>query len=197
MNKKSFNMLKNAAELIIMAAGEDIEDPNFVGTPERFAKSFSEFFWSEDDMQDQLEKVIKVEFPTSDGERYEGMIFKRGIRLWSFCPHHILPVELSLTIGYIPGEKGTVAGASKLTRIADILSRRMVLQETLAVDIADFIEKRLKAEGVAVVVDGKHDCMRMRGVKQPDSDYVTPIMRGSFKTNPVTRDEFYHLIMRK
>ncbi len=187
---------KSAARKIIQAAGEDIKDPNFVGTPDRFARAMSDFFWSKKKIKKRLKKVIAVEFPTSDGKRYDGMIFKKNIRLYTFCPHHILPVTLDLHVGYIPGKKGLVAGASKLTRIADILSRRMVLQETLALDIANFIEKKMKAEGVAVVLSGVHDCMRIRGIKQQNSTYDTPIMRGSFKKSKATRDEFFHLIMK-
>lgn len=193
----NYEDLKSAALCIIYSAGEDPSDPNFIGTPDRFARSMSEFFWSKKKIKKHLKKVVAVEFPTSDGKRYDGMIFKKNIRLYTFCPHHILPVTLDCHIGYIPGKKGLVAGASKLTRIADILSKRMVLQETLALDIANFIENKMKAEGVAVVISGIHDCMRMRGIKQQNATYDTPIMRGAFKTNKATRDEFFHLIMKE
>jgi len=192
----SYDFYYAAAEIIIEGAGEYQDDPNFVDTPDRFARAMSEFFWSKKKIKKQLKKVVAVEFPTSDGKKYDGMIFKKNIRLYTFCPHHILPVALDIHIGYIPGKKGLVAGASKLTRIADILSRRMVLQETLALDIANFIEEKMKAEGVAVVLSGVHDCMRIRGIKQQNATYDTPIMRGSFKKNKATRDEFFHLIMK-
>lgn len=187
--------LKLAAYLIITASGNDIQDPNFVGTPDRFKRSMSTLMLTDEEIQDELDNM-QVEFPTT----YGGMIFKKNIRVYSFCPHHILPVTYDMHIGYIPkqkknGKKCGVLGASKLVRIADVLSRRMVLQEQLIMDIADHIQKKVNPAGIAIVMTGVHDCMRIRGVKQQNSTYDMSEMRGSFKQNKATRDEFFHMIM--
>jgi GTP cyclohydrolase IA len=182
--------LKKAARIIIETLGYSLDDPNFKSTPDRFARSMSELILSENKIKHELEK-LKVEFPT----RYNGMIFAKNIRVYSWCPHHILPVEYDCHIGYIPSkENGKALGASKLARVADILSRRMVLQEDLIMDIADFLEEKVNPDGIAIVMDGIHSCMKIRGIKQQNSSYNMSEMRGSFKENDNTRNEFFHLI---
>lgn len=183
--------IEAAARILIETLGYSLDDPNFKGTPERFARSMSELILSEKRIEQELEK-LKVEFPS----RYTGMIFARNIRVYSFCPHHILPVSYDMHIGYIPTvtNKPSVLGASKLVRIADILSRRMVLQEDLIMDIADFIEKKVNPDGIAIVMEGVHDCMRIRGIKQQNTTYNMSEMRGAFSINDSTRNEFFHVI---
>jgi len=190
-SKVDYILLKKAAELIIEAIGESQLDPNFAGTPDRFARAFSSFFMLPAEIEQQMEEILSVSFPTKG---YRGMVFCTGIEVVSWCPHHLLPVLYDITIGYIPSENGKLLGASKLARLADILCKRAVLQEDLTNHIASSIEGLTEADGVAVVVNGRHDCMRIRGIKQMNSVFKTSEMRGSFKTNPETREEFFHLI---
>jgi len=185
--------LQIAAELIIEASGYSLKDPNFAGTPDRFARSMSEFLWTKKRIKKELEKVIAVEFPT----KYQGMIFSKNIRVYSWCPHHILPIQYNVHIGYIPAKKkAVVIGASKLARVADILSRRMVLQEDYIMDIADVLEKKINPIGIAVVLEGVHDCMKIRGIKQQSATFDMSEMRGAFADNEKTRNEFFHLMAK-
>ena len=183
---------KLAAYEFLMGAGVDLTDDNFKGTVQRFAKAMDSLLWEEDRIQTEVDQIMDIAFPTG----YHGMIFCKNIRTYSFCPHHILPVTYDTHVGYIPkAEDGLVLGASKLARLVDILSKRMVLQEDLTREIADVLMEEARAEGVAVVMKGVHDCMRIRGVMQQNSTFDTSEMRGSFRDNPKTRDEFFLLIM--
>jgi len=135
--------------------------------------------------------ILSTSFPSAG---YKGMIFCTGIRTYSFCPHHLLPITYDTTIGYIPSEQGLVLGASKLPRIVDLYGHKALLQEELTSTICSVLEEHLKPEGIAIVMKGVHDCMRIRGVMQQNSKFETSEMRGAFKNNPSTREEFFHLI---
>lgn len=184
--------LEFAANLIIEAIGEDVTDANFRDTPKRFAKAFSTLFHTESQIQHQLEGILKTSFPS----KYNGMIFCKGIKTYSFCPHHLLPIAYDTTIGYIPSKEGLVIGASKLPRLVELFCKRAMLQEDLITIIADTIQKRLNPDGIAIVMRGEHGCMRIRGVKQQESTFEMSEMRGAFEQNQATRDEFFHLIMK-
>jgi len=181
--------LKLSAEAIIKAVGEDINDPNFKDTPNRFAKAFAFLFKTPKNIEDEVAPIMKTSFPT----QYNGLIFCDGLEFTSFCPHHLLPIRYEVTIGYIPSE-GMVIGASKLARVVELYCKRAMLQEELTYKIADTIEEYIKPVGVAILIIGYHDCMRIRGIMQKKSRFKTSEMRGSFKTNPETREEFFHLI---
>lgn len=167
------------------------EDPNMQGTPERMVKMYSELLEYSD--SGKREEAIKECFEKSFPSIYDNMIFKTGIETVSMCPHHFLPVEYTMTIAYIPSSDGMVVGASKLERIARILSKRAVLQETLTHEIASTFWSFLQPQGVAVVVSGIHGCMKFRGIKSPGS-FETSEMKGSFRDNPDTRMEFFQLL---
>lgn len=184
---------EEAARLIIEASGGDLSDPNFKETPDRFARAMSSLFWSKKKIKKELKRHMKVEFPSS----YDSMIFMLNIRTYSFCPHHLLPITYDTNIGYIPSKKGGVIGASKLARIVDILGKRPIIQETLNADIADCIQKAINPRGIAVIMEGVHDCMRIRGVAQQNAKFSTSVLRGNFMKNQSTRDEFFHVVMRK
>ena len=186
------NKFKRAALEILEGCGYDITDDNFSGTISRFAKAMDSLIWSQDRIDLAIQNIMDVGFPTT----YNGMIFCKNIRTYSFCPHHILPITYDTHVGYIPRkEDGIVLGASKLVRLVDILCKRMVLQEQLTRDIANILMEEARADGVAVVMKGQHDCMRIRGVMQQNATFDTSEMRGSFIENQKTRDEFFHMIM--
>jgi GTP cyclohydrolase I len=184
-------LLQEAACLIIEAIGEDLQDPNFTDTPSRFAKSFESLFKTKYQVDNEVHTILKTSFPSGG---YEGMIFCTGIRTYSFCPHHLLPITYDSSIGYIPSKSGKVLGASKLPRIIDLFCKRATLQEELTTVICNTLQEYLEPEGIALVMKGTHDCMRIRGVMQQNSKFETSEMRGSFRTNQATRDEFFHLI---
>jgi GTP cyclohydrolase I len=193
METVSEKKLKLAAEFIISAIGEDKNDPNFIDTPKRFAKSFLSLFRTKEQIEEEVSVILNTAFPSGG---YDGMIFCTGILTYSFCPHHLLPIEYETTIGYIPSAEGKVIGASKLPRLVDLFCKRAMLQEELTKSVADAITNFIHPDGIAVVIKGKHDCMRIRGIKQQDSKFETSDMRGSFRDNAATREEFFHLITK-
>jgi len=175
-------------EEVLDAMGIDRADPNFTETPQRIAKSWVEMsrgLWAKDDVKEILSKT----FPSN----YDQMIVERNIDVVGLCPHHFLPVIMTVHIGYIPNEKGTVLGISKLARLARILGARPVLQEDLPEDITKCIEHYLEPAGCGVIVIGKHACMQCRGVYAKDADVVTSVLKGNFQEHAI-RDEFWHMI---
>lgn len=169
--------------------GVDLVGPNFEDTPNRVSKAYDEILGGLKDTDNKIKNVLNTAFPS---EGYSGIIFCSSIKTFSLCPHHLLPVEYEISIGYVPSSEGKVLGASKLPRIAEILSKRPVLQEGLTNDIANALSF-VNPLGVAVVVSGVHYCMRMRGVRQ-QSTFETSVMTGSFKEHDSTRNEFFELL---
>ena len=119
------------------------------------------------------------------------MVIVKDIEFFSHCEHHMVPFFGKVHIGYIPGKK--VVGLSKLCRLVNCYAHRLQVQERLGQQIADSIMKYLEPEGVIVVIEAQHLCMKMRGVKNPSSDTVTSCIRGCFMNNE-TRQEFLNLI---
>ena len=120
------------------------------------------------------------------------MVIVKDIRLESHCEHHIVPILGRAHIGYIPNKR--VVGISKLARIVDVFGKRLQTQETMTSQIAKTIQKVLDPKGVAVVIDAGHQCMTTRGVHKPESSTVTSAMKGIFKDNAVTRNEFLSFV---
>lgn len=172
---------------VLLGMKLDVNDPNFKATPQRVSRMYYEMFeglYKKDELEELLTTSI---FPST----YSGIIIHENITAFSMCPHHLLPVEYNVTIGYI--SKHTI-GLSKLPRFVELIAKRPVLQETLTNDIADTLMKHLEAEGAMVVVKGKHSCMRVRGVRTVNNTVTTSSVRGSFADNPNLREEFALLL---
>lgn len=125
-------------------------------------------------------------------EASEDMIVVRDIEFYSLCEHHILPFFGRAHIGYIPN--GYIIGLSKVARVVDIFARRLQIQERMTTQIADAMMEVLQPKGVAVVTEANHFCMMMRGVQKQTSSAVSSAMRGCFRDDARTRQEFMHLI---
>lgn len=179
--------IKEALRNILEAIGENPLREGLVGTPRRVAEMYAEVFAGID--QDPLE-VLSVGFE----EGHDEMVVIKDIPFYSMCEHHLLPFFGSVHIGYIPN--GRVVGISKLARVVEIFARRPQLQERLTTQIADSIVAGLKPQGVAVVIEAEHMCMMMRGVEKAGSKVTTSANRGNFRTNPVTRSEFFSLVSK-
>lgn len=163
-----------------------LDDPNFKDTPQRIAKSYLEMcggLGREQEVKDILDK----HFPSE----YKGMVIIDSIDVFSMCPHHFLPVKYKVDFGYIPN--GQVLGLSKIPRFIDLLAKRPVLQEDLAMDIINLFNEAVKPEGCIVVLDGQHGCMQCRGAKQTSASAITSEVSGSFN-EIATRSEFLNLI---
>ena len=148
----------------------------------------TQFYWSI--LGDKTEEILTKTFEEVEG--YDEMVIVKDIRLESHCEHHIVPILGKAHIGYIPNNR--VVGISKLARIVDVFGKRLQTQETMTSQIANVIQKVLDPKGVAVVIDASHQCMTTRGVHKPESSTVTSAMKGVFKENAVTRNEFLSFV---
>lgn len=165
--------------------GEDIMRQGLVDTPKRAAKAMQ--FLTQGYEQDP-EAILKSALFDED---YSEMVIVKDIELYSLCEHHILPFFGKAHIAYIPN--GKIVGLSKIPRVVDIFARRLQVQERLTDQIVNVINKVLKPQGVAVVIEAAHMCMMMRGVQKQNSVTTTSAFRGSFR-NIETRNEFLKLI---
>jgi GTP cyclohydrolase I len=173
---------------IIESIGEDAKRQGLLDTPERAAKAMQ--FLTHGYHLDAEEILRSALFD----EDYSEMVIVKDIELYSLCEHHMLPFFGKAHIAYIPN--GQIVGLSKIPRIVDIFARRLQVQERLTDQIVNTINKVLKPQGVAVVIEAAHMCMMMRGVQKQNSVTTTSAFRGTFKNNE-TRNEFLKLISAK
>jgi len=182
---------KNITKLIeklLQEVGEDPTREGLLKTPARVAKSWA--YFSRGYNQDLDDVVNNAIFH----ETSKDMIVVRDVEFFSHCEHHLLPFFGKAHVGYIPN--GKVIGLSKIPRIIDMYARRLQVQERLTHQIADAIKEVLKPNGVAVVMEGRHMCMQMRGVEKQNSLATTSTMLGRFRESVRTRNEFMYLINR-
>ena len=172
-------------ELLKSIEPDGVDREGLLGTPERVDKAFDRLFCGYG--QDPAEFAT-----TFDGEDYDEMILVKDIELFSFCEHHMLPFFGKAHVGYIPNDK--IIGLSKMARLVEIFARRLQNQERMTMQIADALWDVLQPKGVAVVVEAKHFCMMARGVEKQTSSATTSALRGLFKNNASTREEFLRLI---
>ena len=187
MSKPTRAQAEKAVKTLIEWAGDNPEREGLVETPKRVVKAYEQFFEGYD--QDP-EEILTKTFEEVEG--YDEMVIVKDIRLESHCEHHIVPILGKAHIGYIPNNR--VVGISKLARIVDVFGKRLQTQETMTSQIANVIQKVLDPKGVAVVIDASHQCMTTRGVHKPESSTVTSAMKGVFKENAVTRNEFLSFV---
>jgi GTP cyclohydrolase I len=123
---------------------------------------------------------------------YDEMVMVRDVEFYSMCEHHLLPFFGKVHVAYVPS--GRVIGLSKIPRLVEMYSRRLQVQERMTTEIADAIVEAIEPQGVGVIVEAQHLCMMMRGVEKQHSATVTSAMRGVFKTQTQTRNEFLSLV---
>jgi len=176
-----------AVRELLAAVGEDPDREGLRETPARVARAYQELLGG---MRLRAEDVLTTTFDLGHDE----MILVRDIELWSMCEHHLVPFTGVAHIGYIPNEDGRITGLSKLARLVDVFAKRPQVQERLTTQIADSLMSILEARGAIVVVEAEHLCMTARGVRKPGSKMVTSAMRGRFRDDQNTRQEFLGLI---
>ena len=180
--------IEAAVRSILEAVGEDPDREGLLETPARVARMYAEMFAGlKSDPARHLGKVFT--------EDYDEIVLVRDISFCSMCEHHLLPFSGKAHIAYLPS--GKVVGLSKLARVVEEVARRPQVQERLTHTVADLVENRLSARGVAVVVESTHSCMTMRGVRKPGSLCLTSAMRGIFRDDPKSRSEVLGLINRQ
>lgn len=189
---------ETAVKELLDTIGEDWNREGLVETPKRVAKMYEEIFGGYSiDPKELLEKTFSEDAGiegTDDQPNYQqGMVIVRDIKFYSHCEHHMVPFFGKAHIGYIPSNR--VVGLSKLCRVVDAYARRLQIQERLTKQIADCIVDVLNPQGVMVVVEAEHLCMKMRGIKNPCADTVTSTVRGIFE-KAEARSEFLQLIRR-
>lgn len=178
--------LSDLVRMQLRLLGEDPERPGLLLTPERVAQSWR---WLLRGYEMEVEDVVgKGVFE----EPHDEMVMVKDIEVYSMCEHHLLPFYGKAHIAYIPD--GKIVGLSKLPRILDVYARRLQVQERLTDQVACAIEKVLQPKGVGVVIEAYHLCMMMRGVQKQNSKTITSSVRGVFRDDPRTRDEFLRLV---
>jgi GTP cyclohydrolase IA len=178
-------MAENVRQILVHL-GEDPEREGLQRTPERVVKMYAEL--TEGYHVDPLKLINEAIFHVD----YDEMVVVQDIDYASLCEHHMLPFLGHAHVAYIP--RGKVIGLSKIPRIVEMFSKRLQVQERMTTQIADFLMEHLEPYGVGVVVEGRHMCSMIRGVKKPNSTMVTSAMRGGFKSDPRTRNEFVSLL---
>jgi GTP cyclohydrolase I len=171
----------------LVEIGEDPDRQGLVRTPLRVAKALD---YLTSGYTTSLDEVVNN--AVFDAEGAEEMVLVKDIEFYSMCEHHMLPFFGKAAVAYLP--KGEIIGLSKIARVVDVFARRLQVQERLTNQVADALTEILDPHGVAVVMEGKHLCMMMRGVQKQESSMVTSAMRGTFRDDARTRNEFLDLM---
>jgi GTP cyclohydrolase I len=174
---------------LLTALGENPDREGLQRTPLRVAKALK-FLTS--GYEADIDQVLNNALFTVD---YSEMVIVRDIDFYSLCEHHMLPFFGKCHIAYLPHKR--VIGLSKIPRLVDVFARRLQIQERMTNQIAETIKEKIDPHGVAVVVEGTHLCMSMRGVEKQNSYAVTSAMLGGFRDNARTRMEFLELIRHR
>jgi GTP cyclohydrolase I len=182
MDKKR---MREVTSSLIEAIGEDPNREGLKDTPRRVADMFAELT--------QGYSMNPKEILAREWSEVTGMVVAKNIGFFSLCEHHLLPFYGNVHIGYIPSK--AVVGLSKLVRLVDCFSQRLQLQERMTKQIADALNNNLRPYGVVVVVQARHLCMEMRGVKS-GADILTSELRGQFEKFE-TRNEFFNMLRKE
>ena len=173
---------------ILTTLGLDLEDPNLADTDRRVAQMYLEMFHG---LEEGAEPEVTT-FPNEEG--YEHMVMERDIPFYSLCAHHLVPFYGHTHIAYIPEDR--ILGLSKFARVLEFYAKRPQLQERLTEQVANFLVEKLAPKGVMVVIDARHLCVEMRGVKKPGALTTTSAIRGCFHDRKV-REEYLDLLRRR
>ncbi len=173
-------------EEMLRHLGEDPQRPGLKKTPQRVSAALH---WLTRGYGIDPDKLIR---DAMFEEEHEQMVLVRDIDLYSMCEHHMLPFFGKAHVAYIPN--GRIVGLSKIPRVVEVYARRLQVQERLTDQIADALQETLRPHGVGVVIEAFHLCMMMRGVEKQHSKTITSSLRGIFRSEPRTRDEFMRLV---
>jgi len=169
---------------IIIALGDDPEREGLKDTPERVARMYTEVFAGMNYTNHEIAKMFDKTFEQDLNVKSDSddMVIVRDIDIFSYCEHHMaLMYDMKVSVAYIPC--GRVIGLSKIARIADMVSRRLQLQERIGSDIAEIISEVTGSDSVGVKIEGCHSCMTARGIKKPNAKTVTTTFTGKFLEN--------------
>ncbi|MCI6927547.1 MULTISPECIES: GTP cyclohydrolase I FolE [Butyricicoccus] len=178
------NAIKEHIRGILIALGDDPDREGLKDTPDRVARMYSEVFegmnYTNEEIAQMFDKTFEDEMDFASDSK--DLVIVRDIQLFSYCEHHIaLMYDMTATVAYMPN--GKVIGLSKIARIADMVSKRLQLQERIGSDIAQIMQIVTGSEDVAVLIEGSHSCMTARGIRQANARTTTTTLRGRFRTD--------------
>ncbi len=180
--------IEKAVREILFAIGENPDREGLLETPQRVARMYKELFSGlYEDPRIHLKKFFT--------EKYDEIVLVKDIDFHSMCEHHLLPFIGKVHIGYLPD--GRVIGLSKLARVVETVARRPQLQERMTEEIANLLVHELNVRGAGVIIEARHTCMTIRGVRKAGSKCLTSALKGSFRSDPRTRSEFLNLVFGK
>ena len=177
--------IEKAVREILFAVGEDPDREGLLKTPNRVARAYGELIAG---LADDPRRHLKTVFH----ERYDEIVLLRDIEFHSLCEHHLLPFTGKAHVAYLPN--GKIVGLSKLARLVEGFARRPQVQERLTTQVADAIMQELSPLGAACVIEASHTCMTIRGAAKPGAIMVTSALRGTFKSNAMSRAEVLSLM---
>ena len=178
---------------LLKAIGEDPDREGLIETPDRVARMYSELFEGIGYTNDEIAEMFNKTF---DAPTNNDMVLVKDIEIFSYCEHHMaLMYDMKVSIAYIPRER--VIGLSKIARIADMVGKRLQLQEKIGTDIAYIMEKATLSPDIAVIITGKHSCMTARGIKNTPAVTMTTTFRGAFADDERLQNRVLRLIDRK
>lgn len=169
---------------ILVALGDNPDREGLIDTPNRVAKMYGEIFkgmcYTNDEIAEMFDKTFEEDLLV--GANPQDMVLMKDIEIFSYCEHHLaLMYNMKVAVAYIPNKK--IIGLSKIARIADMVGRRLQLQERIGTDIAEIMQKITDSEDVAVIIEGEHGCMTTRGIEKPGAKTLTTTLRGKFNSD--------------
>jgi GTP cyclohydrolase I len=185
MLEEAYRKILDAMQLMGYPVGTD---DNFAETSGRAARAMVEMVRPPGEIRAEVDLMLARTFTA----RYDEMVISKHNICFGMCPHHLLPVIYRISVAYLPGQR--VLGISKLSRLVRLLSRRPVLQEDLTQELSEILYERLETRGSAAYIEGLHLCMAARGIESHEARVVTSAVRGVFRENPATRQEFLDLV---
>ena len=190
LNKSQMEAIEEAVRSILVALGDNPDREGLKDTPHRVAKMYDEVFEGMSYTNDEIAEMFSKCFEEPDAK---DLVLMKNIEAFSYCEHHLaLMYNMKISVAYIPD--GKVIGLSKIARIVDMVCKRLQLQERIAKDIAEIMEKVLGTHDVMVVIEGEHSCMTARGIKKPGTVTNSAVVRGLFKESAPLRTEVYSLL---
>lgn len=178
---------------LLIALGDDPEREGLKETPKRVAKMYEEVFEGMNYSNHEIAQMFSKMFEQEDENAGRDMVLVKDIDVFSYCEHHLaLMYDMKVSVAYIPN--GQVIGLSKIARMADMVAKRLQLQERIGTDLAEVIMEATKSQDVAIIIKGCHSCMSARGIKKSAATTVTTTFRGRFETEEVLKNQLYMML---
>lgn len=190
------NAIEEHIRGIFIALGADPNREGLKDTPKRVAKMYEEIFegmlYTNNEIAEMFNKTFEDDLSFKERTDTNDIVIMKDIEIFSHCEHHLaLMYNMKVAVAYIPNKK--VIGLSKIARIAEMVGRRLQLQERIGTDIAEIIQKITDSDDVAVIIEGEHGCMTTRGVKKPGTKTVSVTLRGRFNTDSMLNNKLMML----